>query len=81
MFYVGVTNDLENRVYSHKFKLNDGYTKKYNIHRLVYFEETDDISWAIRREKQLKGWSRKKKIDLIESTNKTWDDVAKNWFK
>jgi putative endonuclease len=59
--YIGVTNDLERRVYEHKKKLIDGFTKRYNINRLVYFEETDDVMSAIEREKQLKGWLRRRK--------------------
>ena len=64
--YVGVTNDLERRVFEHKKKLVDGFTKKYNITKLVYFVETGDVDSALAREKQIKGWLRRKKIALIE---------------
>jgi putative endonuclease len=65
----GVTNDLAKRVYQHKNKLLPGFTAKYNITRLVYFEETNDVQSALAREKQIKGWLRKKKVTLIESLN------------
>jgi putative endonuclease len=78
--YIGVTNDLERRVYQHKRKLIPGFTSKYNVTRLVYYETTNDIDVAIIREKQLKGWLRSKKIDLIESDNPQWEDLAKDWF-
>ena len=78
--YTGVTNDLERRVFEHKHKLIPGFTKKYNITRLVYFEEGTDIDSAIMREKQIKGWLRKKKIDLIEKENPEWKDLAEDWF-
>jgi putative endonuclease len=74
--YIGVTNDLERRLYEHKNKLIDGFTKKYNLTKLVYYEETDDIKDAIEREKQLKGWLRIKKIRLIEENNPGWDDLS-----
>ena len=78
--YTGVTNNLERRVFEHKHKLIPGFTKKYNITRLVYFEEGTDIDSAIMREKQIKGWLRKKKIDLIEKENPEWKDLAEDWF-
>ncbi|KKS42786.1 excinuclease ABC subunit C [Candidatus Kuenenbacteria bacterium RIFCSPHIGHO2_12_FULL_42_14] len=78
--YIGVTNDLMRRLYEHKNKLIKGFTSKYKIHNLVYFEETDNIAEAIRREKQLKGWNRKWKIALIEKDNPSWDDLSKGWF-
>lgn len=74
-FYIGVTNNLIRRIYEHKNKLIDGFTKKYDIDRLVYFEGTSDIESAIKREKQLKGWNRKWKIELIEKNNPKWDDL------
>jgi len=74
--YTGVTNNLERRVYEHKHKLVDGFTKKYNIARLVYYEATDDVQSAIAREKQIKGWLRRKKVALIESVNPEWRDLA-----
>ena len=69
MIYIGVTNNLERRVFEHKSKQRNGFTKKYNLHQLEYYEETDDIGSAIEREKQLKGWTRQKKTALIESIN------------
>jgi putative endonuclease len=74
--YTGVTNDLERRVYEHKNDLVKGFTSKYKLHRLVYFEETSDIKAAITREKQIKGWTRKKKIDLINTMNPNWNDLS-----
>jgi putative endonuclease len=66
-------------VYEHKNKLVPGFTKKYNIDRLVCFEETNDIEAAIAREKQIKGWLRKKKIALIENINPNWEDLSRDW--
>ena len=74
--YIGVTNDLHRRVYEHKNKLIDGFTKKYNISKLVYFEVYTSIEDAIKREKQLKNWHRQWKINLIESSNKEWKDLS-----
>ena len=79
--YTGVTNDLMRRVYEHKNKMIEGFTKKYNITKLVYYEETNDIQVAISREKQIKGWLRGKKIALIESVNPKWNDLSEGWFK
>jgi putative endonuclease len=79
--YTGMTSDLEKRVYQHKNKLVEGFTKKYDVNRLVYFEETDDVDSAIAREKQIKGWRRSKKIDLIKSTNQKWTDLSEDWFE
>ena len=76
VLYTGVTNDLSRRVWEHKEKLVDGFTKKYNLKKLVYCEETGKIEEAIAREKQIKGWLRKKKNLLIESTNPGWKDLA-----
>jgi len=78
--YTGVTNDLRRRVYEHKNKLIPGFTNKYNITKLVYYEECKDIKIAIAREKQIKGWLRKKKIELIEKENPNWEDLSKEWF-
>jgi putative endonuclease len=78
--YTGVTNDLIRRVYEHKNKMVEGFTKKYNITRLVYFEETGDVQSAIAREKQIKGWLRSKKITLIESANPKWKDLSEGWY-
>lgn len=78
--YTGVTSDPVRRVYEHKNKVADGFTKKYNITKLVFFEETDDVLSAITREKQIKGWLRKKRIDLIESINPEWNDLSQGWY-
>ena len=79
--YTGVTNDLLRRVYEHKNKMVEGFTKKYNITKLVYYEDTDDVEEAIAREKQIKGWLRRKKIALIESINPEWKDLSEEWFE
>ena len=78
--YTGMTNNLLRRVYEHKNKLVEGFTKKYNITKLVYFEETSDVNEAIAFEKKIKGWKREKKIALIESNNPQWFDLSKNWY-
>jgi putative endonuclease len=78
--YVGVTNDLHCRVWQHKQKLIEGFTKRYNITRLAYYEETSDVKAAIAREKQIKGWVRRKKIALIESQNPGWKDLSDDWY-
>ena len=75
VLYTGVTNDLKRRVYEHREKLAEGFTKKYNITKLVYYEVFNDIEHAILREKQIKGGSRRKKIELIRSMNKEWWDL------
>ena len=75
VLYVGVTSDLIKRVYEHKAKLADGFTKKYNVVKLVYYEVFEDIENAIVREKQLKAGSREKKVQLIDSMNKEWRDL------
>jgi putative endonuclease len=80
MLYTGVTNNLERRVFEHKNHIIEGYTKKYHITKLVYYDETNDVNEAIIREKQIKGWLRKKKIALIESLNPNWQDLSKDWF-
>jgi putative endonuclease len=73
--YVGVTNNLVRRIYEHRNGLVDGFTKKYHVHRLVYFEQYSDIETAITREKRLKRWNRAWKIQLIEELNPNWDDL------
>ena len=73
--YIGATSDLIKRVWQHKNKLVDGFTKKYNITNLIYFEETQDVESAIKREKKLKKWNRAWKIRLIEENNPNWDDL------
>lgn len=75
MLYIGVTSDLIKRVYEHKNDLTDGFTNKYHIHNLVYFEVTEDINSAITREKQLKKWNRAWKTALIEKNNPEWRDL------
>jgi putative endonuclease len=74
--YMGMTNDLSRRMWEHKNRVVEGFTKQYNIDRLVYFEETSDVRSAIEREKQLKGWRREKKITLIETINAIWEDLS-----
>ena len=76
----GVTNDLVRRVYEHKHKIVEGFTKRYNLTKLVYYEAGDDIRSAIQREKRIKGWLRKRKIDLIESVNTEWDGLSDGWY-
>ena len=73
--YIGVTSDLTKRVYQHKHGLADGFTKKYSVHLLVYYEQVEDNTSAIQREKQLKNWHRQWKIDLIEKNNPGWKDL------
>ncbi len=73
--YTGVTNNLIRRVYEHKHKIIKGFTKKYGVDKLVYFEQTEDINAAIQREKQIKKWFRKWKIELIEDMNPEWKDL------
>jgi putative endonuclease len=75
VLYVGVTNDLVRRVYEHKNNLVQGFTKKYHVHNLVYYEVTLDITGAITREKQLKKWSRLQKLQLINRFNSEWKDL------
>jgi putative endonuclease len=74
--YTGVTSDLKKRVYEHKNKVHDGFTSKYDVNKLGYYEEYNDIKNAIEREKQIKAGSRKKKITLIESMNAGWKDLS-----
>jgi putative endonuclease len=81
VLYVGVTSNLHRRVWAHKQKFIDGFTKRYNITRLVYYEETSDIRAAIEREKQIKGWLRAKKVALIESVNPGWSDLSEGWYR
>ena len=73
--YAGMTNDLQRRIYEHKHGLVEGFTKKYNIHNLVYYEEANDVKVAIEREKQIKKWNRKWKLELIEKENPNWNDL------
>ena len=78
--YIGVTSNLEKRLYEHKYKLIEGFTKKYNVNKLVYFEECNNIQSSIVREKQLKKWNRKWKIELIEKMNPDWRDLSEEWI-
>ena len=78
--YTGVTSDLERRVYQHKHKEIPGFTARYNIKQLVYYETTRDVRSAIAREKQIKGWRRVKKVALIEAGNAHWEDLSEGWY-
>ena len=78
VLYVGVTNNLVRRIYEHKSKLVEGFTKKYNVNKLVYYEVIDDVVVAIQREKEIKGWTRNRKINLINEKNKLWEDLYKS---
>jgi putative endonuclease len=77
--YTGMTNSLDRRVFEHKHHLKEGFTAKYDCTRLVWFEEWSDVRSAIARETQIKTWRRAKKIELIESLNPHWNDLARNW--
>ena len=81
VLYIGVTNDLERRLYEHKNELANGFTKKYHVHKLVCFETTPDAYAAITREKQLKGWTRAKKEALIAAQNPDWHDLSTDWAR
>jgi putative endonuclease len=76
VIYIGVTNNLERRIYEHKNKIIEGFTKRYNISKLVYFEQYNNVDDAIRREKEIKKWRREKKNTLIESMNGSWKDLS-----
>lgn len=80
VLYIGVTNDLARRCLEHKNKLTDGFTKNYHINKLVYYEEYDNPYDAISREKQLKNWHRQWKVNLVESVNKNWEDLSKDFL-
>ena len=81
VLYTGVTNNLVKRVYEHKTKAVKGFTAKYKTHKLIYFEETTDINVAIQREKQIKSFTRDKKINLINSLNPSWADLMENVYE
>ena len=81
VMYVGVTNHLQRRIYEHKNKLVEGFTKKYNVDKLVYFEMTSDVLAAIEREKQIKKWRREKKDRLVIAVNPEWKDLSLEWEK
>ena len=78
--YTGVTNDLVRRVWEHKYKVVPGFTSRYQIDRLVWYESTPDVTSAIAREKQLKGWKRRRKVSLVTSLNPTWSDLRADWY-
>ena len=78
--YIGMTSNLARRVYEHKKNMNEGFTKKYGVHRLVYYEHTNDVNAAITREKQMKKWKRQWKINLIEKENPEWEDLYEGLF-
>lgn len=80
VLYTGVTADLTRRMYEHRNGVADGFTKRYHVHQLIYFEQTDDVYAAISREKEIKGWRREKKIALISRMNPKWIDLAQDWF-
>ena len=77
--YIGMTNNLITRLYQHKHKLVEGFTSAYNVHKLVYYEETNDVSVAIAREKEIKKWRREKKDRLVMSKNPEWKDLSDGW--
>ena len=79
VLYIGVTGNLPRRLYEHRNNLVDGFTKRYSVHKLVYFEYTNDVYSAISREKQLKNWNRSKKNALIAKTNPDWRDLSADW--
>ena len=79
VMYVGITNDLQRRVYEHRSKMIKGFTSKYNIDKLVYFEMTEDVMAAITREKEIKRWRREKKNKLVEQENPEWGDLSMGW--
>ena len=81
VMYVGVTNNLERRLYEHKTKMILGFTEKYNVNKLVYFEETSDVHTAIAREKEIKKWRREKKNNLVVAVNPEWKDLSDGWFE
>jgi putative endonuclease len=81
MLYTGVTNNLERRIYEHKQKLVPGYTRRYNLRILVYYEVTSDVRAAIAREKQIKAWTRAKRLALVESMNPSWQDLSADWYR
>jgi putative endonuclease len=81
VLYIGVTNDLERRIYEHQHKLVHGFTEKYNVNKLVYYEQANDVISAISREKELKKWRREKKNALVNGVNPEWRDLSLDWYK
>jgi putative endonuclease len=80
VLYTGITHDLAGRVWQHKEGKIEGFTKRYNIDKLVYYESYADVNEAILREKQIKGWLRSKKVSLIEEDNESWEDLSQGWY-
>jgi putative endonuclease len=80
VLYVGTTNDLQRRVFQHKNRSIPGFTSRYRVNRLVYYEQTPNSRAAIARERQIKGWLREKKCRLVEEKNLAWEDLAAGWF-
>lgn len=80
VLYVGVTNNLPRRLFEHKNKFIEGFTEKYNVNKLIYFEETENIKSAILREKEIKKWRREKKENLINTINSEWKDLSDEWM-
>ena len=81
VLYTGVTNDLARRIFEHRHKLIPGFSRRYNVTRLVHFEETSDVRSAIAREKEIKAWRRSKKVALVDATNPGWKDLAASWHE
>jgi len=79
VMYIGMTNNLERRLYEHKNKLVEGFTQKYNVSKLVYYEHGTDVHAVIAREKEIKKWRREKKNNLVTSMNPTWKDLSLEW--
>ena len=80
VLYIGVTNNLERRLSEHKNKIVEGFTKNYNVYKLVYYEKFSDINLAIAREKKLKGWKRTRKNELVEEDNPGWKNLTEGWY-
>ena len=78
--YIGITNNLQRRIYEHKIGIKRGFTQKYGVNKLVYFESFKNVDEAINREKNLKKWKREWKIKLLEEKNKKWEDLSQDWF-
>lgn len=79
VMYIGMTNNLQRRLWEHKEHLIEGFTKKYNVHKLVYYEETSEVTSAITREKKLKKWRRENKNQLVEKMHPSWSDLSLQW--
>lgn len=79
VMYIGVTNDLQRQLYEHSYGIEDSFTHRYNVNKLVYYEYTEDVKAAIAREKQLKGWTRARKNALVETLNPDWRDLSDDW--